>query len=254
MSNNFFDTLRQNLSCMSTIFKTIRRNLAGKKFESEVFELHRFIKKGSVCVDVGAAYGRYAFNISKLVGEAGKVYCFEPGDYSFKVLSTVVKYHKMNNVVKVKKALSDSKGVEKLIIPIKERGQIGPSLARLGDAANSNEISQDNVEVTTLDDFCEENGIEKVVFIKCDVEGAEVKFFKGAQKVIDRDKPAILCEVEGDHLIKFGSTPEQFYDSFVEKGYQIFILKNRQFIKVKSMQENHNYFFIHSSSEAINLL
>jgi len=239
---------------MSTTFKTIRRNLAGKKFESEVYELNRFIKEGSVCVDVGAAYGRYAFHISKLVGKKGKVYCFEPGDYSYKVLSAVVKYHKMNNVVKVKKALSDSKGIEKLIIPIKERGQIGPSLARLGDAADSDEISQDNVEVTTLDDFCVENGVQKVAFIKCDVEGAEVKFFKGAEKVIDRDKPVILCEVEGEHLIKFGSTPEQFYDSFIKKGYKIFILRDKKFIKVESMNENHNYFFIHSSSEAINML
>lgn len=254
MGNNVFDTFRQNLSCMGTTFKTIRRNLAGKKFESEVFELHRFIKEGSVCIDVGAAYGRYAFNISKLVGKTGKVYCFEPGDYSYKVLSSVVKYHKMDNVVKVKKALSDTKGVEKLIIPIKGRGQIGPSLARLGDVADPGEISQDNVEVTTLDDFCEENSIKKVAFIKCDVEGAEVKFFGGAQKVIDRDRPTILCEVEGEHLIKFGSTPEQFYDSFTAKGYQVFILKEKKFIKVGSMKENHNYFFIHSSSAAINML
>lgn len=189
-----------------------------------------------------------------MVGEKGTVYCFEPGDYSYKVLSAVVKYHKMNNVVKVKKALSDSKGIEKLIIPIKDRGQIGPSLARLGDVADSDEISQDNVEVTTLDDFCEENSIEKVTFIKCDVEGAEFKFFKGAEKIIDRDKPVILCEVEGEHLIKFGSTPEQFYDSFEAKGYQVFILKDKEFIKVDSMKKNHNYFFIHSSSEAINML
>jgi Methyltransferase FkbM domain len=34
-------------------------------------------------------------------------------------------------------------------------------------------------------------------FIKCDVEGAEVEVFRGAEKLLKERRPLILCEMHG---------------------------------------------------------
>jgi hypothetical protein len=35
-------------------------------------------------------------------------------------------------------------------------------------------------------------------FIKCDVEGAEVEVFRGAEKLLNEKRPLILCEMHGE--------------------------------------------------------
>ncbi len=69
MDINFYKSRwYQEVSCLSTIFKTIKRNLQQKKFEDEIYLLNKFISSGSICFDIGAAYGRYALPMSRLVG------------------------------------------------------------------------------------------------------------------------------------------------------------------------------------------
>ena len=46
--------------------------------------------------------------------------------------------------------------------------------------------------MTTLDQFCEDEGIEKVGFIKCDVEGHEIVVFSGGEKLLRFRHPTIL--------------------------------------------------------------
>ncbi len=244
----------QKISCWGTTFKTIYRNISDKKFESEVYALNKFISPGSICLDIGAAYGRYAFVMSKLAGNSGCVFSFEPGNYSFKVLSNVVRFHRLKNVTLVKRALADKKGAAELSTPIKRDGKIGPSLAYLTTEKFDNNCAVELVKAITLDDYCSEINIPRVDFIKCDVEGAELLVFKGAKDVIVRYKPTVLCEVDKGHLKRFSLTPEQIYDFFCQRNYKSFILKEKKFEKVNCIKENHNYFFIHSQAKVLKTL
>ena len=50
------------------------------------------------------------------------------------------------------------------------------------------------VEATTLDDFVEQQGLERVDFIKADIEGAERNMLQGAQKVLKHFAPKLaIC-------------------------------------------------------------
>lgn len=251
---NILEGLYQNLSCFSTTVKTIRRNLAGKKFEGEVYVLNKFISPGDVCFDIGAAYGRYAFHFSELAGKKGVVYCFEPGDYSFKVLTRVVWFHRLDNVIKVKKALSDRVLTATLEIPYKKKGKIGPSLARLNYDKSVDGFEQNLVAVTTLDKFVEENGVNRINFIKCDVEGAEFLVFKGGKHSIERFKPVVLCEIDEEFLKKNKVTPKEFFEFFYSLGYKSYIFKDNHFTEVNGRLEDHNYFFIPADSRFIKTL
>ena len=51
--------------------------------------------------------------------------------------------------------------------------------------------SWDEVETVSIDEFVEENSIERVNFIKADVEGSELALLSGAKETILKFKPAI---------------------------------------------------------------
>ncbi|GHT01861.1 hypothetical protein AGMMS50276_30860 [Synergistales bacterium] len=64
------------------------------------------------------------------------------------------------------------------------------------------------IETTTIDDFVEENGLERVDFIKADIEGYERHMLKGAAKTLKRFAPKLaLCTY---HLLDDPEVMERF--------------------------------------------
>ena len=51
-------------------------------------------------------------------------------------------------------------------------------------------------------------------FIKCDVEGAEVEVFRGAERLLHERPPLILCEMHGD------KNRRTLLKSFADLGYR----------------------------------
>ncbi len=234
------------LSRISTTIKTIRRNFKNTKFEPEVDMLPLFIDKSDVCIDVGGAYGRYALPLSRMVGKEGKIYSFEPGKYSFDVLSFIKFFHRLNNVIINKLALSDHEGKINLCAPVKETGKVGASMAYISKEEKANSFTE-TVQMTTLDIFIAKNNIQKVDFIKCDTEGSELLVYRGAQKTIDAYHPTVLSEVEAGNLQRFGHTLKDLQDFFLNRDYRIFTLRQGRLSLQESITTDGNYFFVHAS-------
>jgi len=255
---SFFFQLFEYFICKGTALKTIRRNIQGAKFEPECFVLDRFIKEGDVVVDIGAGYGRFALFFSRLAGKTGHVYCFEPGDFSNKVLKSVAKFHRLNNTEIYKVAVSDKVQMAKLYIPVKDGNRKpGPSLAYLTTSTYvpKEYLLQDDVQVTTLDKFCEDNQITRMDFLKCDVEGGELLFLRGAKRVLEEMKPAILFEVDPGLLDRFEHTSEDVFAFLTQLGYQAYVLHDKTFNKVDGPQPDEvNYFFVNKDSQLIQTL
>ena len=234
------------LSLFSTAFKTIVRNLRSMKFEPEVGLLDRFVGLGDTCIDVGGAYGRYALALSRLIGPKGKVYSFEPGAYSHRVFAIIKWFHRLNNVLLNKIALSDRQGEVQLCLPVKNTGKIGASLAYISNESPDGSVHE-VVPMTTLDHFCEREHITSVAFIKCDTEGAELLVFQGGRNIIESCRPSILSEVDSGHMGRYGLSVADMENFFIERGYAIFSLSqdHKSLKGRKHIQENGNYFFVH---------
>lgn len=56
------------------------------------------------------------------------------------------------------------------------------------------------LEITTLDYFCETEAIEEIDFLQVDVQGADLQVLEGASKVLERSTLAVQIEVEFSHL------------------------------------------------------
>lgn len=236
----------ERLSVFSTIVKTIIRNIRNKKFEPEVSILGKFVKSGDICFDIGGAYGRYALPLSRIAGLKGSVYSFEPGRYSYTVFSWIKKFHRLNNVILTKKALSSNEGRIKLFSPQKRTGKVGASLSYIDEGDHKGAMSE-VVEMTTLDRFTVENGIKRADFIKCDTEGSEFLVYKGAEKLINQYLPTVLSEVDQDNLNRYGHKVRDLEGFFKEKGYRILAFRQNQFKEIRQIEESGNFFFVHES-------
>ena len=244
MKPNFLKKLYyEYISLFSTAAKTVIRNLKRKKFEPEAQVLDKIISPGETCLDVGGAYGRYALVISRIVGTNGRVFCFEPGRYSYRVLRIIKWFHRLNNVSIYKLALSDRNGSINLCSPVKKTLKIGHSLAFISLDTQDNAISE-LVNMTTIDDFCMENAIEQVNFIKCDTEGSEILVFRGAEDTIKKYKPLILCEVDIGNMSRYGYKPSDLEGFFGALAYKIFSYREGAFVYNKKIIESSNYFFV----------
>jgi len=86
-------------------------------------------------------------------------------------------------------------------------------------------------------------GQSKVSFIKCDVEGHEVKVIKGALRTIKNSMPVWLIETFGDST-EINSCAFQTFKLMRALGYQAFCYDGDKLNKYSQATITANYFFI----------
>lgn len=147
---------------------------------------------GDVVVDVGAYVGRYALNASKKVGAAGVVIAIEPDLKAYKLLVHNLALSGSKNIIPFNIALSKYNGVCKLYrckpgftSLEKESLKRHPPSGVVGNKPSS-------VECRTLDSLLAELDINRVNWIKVDVEGAEHEVLQGMIKTIEKNEQVKL--------------------------------------------------------------
>lgn len=140
------------------------------------------VKKGDIVLDCGANMGLYSAVASR---EGGVVYAFEPSNFIIEKYLHITAEENPNIHI-VNSALSDQRGEAEFII---EEIDLGHS--RLKDEEGK---KTEKVIVTTVDDFVREQELERVDFIKADIEGAERNMLQGATWVLQYFAPKLsIC-------------------------------------------------------------
>lgn len=172
--------------------------------------LSKIIKNGSTVVDVGANIGYYTILFSRLVGDMGRVYAFEPESVNFSYLTKNIALNDLKNVISVKKAVSDKNETAKLYIHPDNPG--GHTLIDCYD-----DFKSISVDCVSLNEFLRG---AKIDFIKIDVEGAEPKVLAGAKEVFD-DYTGILFEFNVDLASKNIVWYDSLFASLLDSGYDL---------------------------------
>lgn len=176
----------------------------------------RYVPRDGVVLDVGAHAGQFTKLFAGLARD-GKVYAFEPGAYALSILRRVVALHRLSNVEIVAAGLSDAARTETLHVPVKRSGSMGFGLSHLG--AEARESVAEAITLTTLDAFAAEKKLGRLDFIKADIEGWEMRMLAGGAAAIARFRPALLLEIQAEHLARAGDTPRAVWDLFTGLGY-----------------------------------
>ena len=99
----------------------------------------------------------------------------------------------------------------------------------LGDTSVSPTVEKIDVEVETVDRYCASNGIERIDFLKIDVEGFEEDVLRGATTMLkNKNVGLVLFEVRRTILESIGKNGEDIFVLLLEHGYNIFTLDGRE--------------------------
>lgn len=168
------------------IQKTIYQTKNFYEFETlEFLRLH--YRNFSHIVDVGSNIGNHMlFYCSKMKVE--NVFCFEPNTISREVLQKNVA---LNNLEKVVAVYPFALGKEPGVGAQSNFTQQNTGMNRVARINGSEEAIQSPVEIRSLDSFA----LNRVDFLKIDVEGFELEVLQGAEETVRRCRPVILVEV-----------------------------------------------------------
>jgi FkbM family methyltransferase len=148
-----------------------------------------------VAYDVGAHLGFMSLVLSRIVGETGRVFAFEPIPENRVAIDRLIGMNRLDQVIQVTSlALGESNGKKKMLL------RECSSMHQLEEAyqgKGSNIYSTVDVESCTLDSFIFERGNLIPQLIKIDVEGAEELVLKGALKTLEVYKPTMVIEIHG---------------------------------------------------------
>jgi FkbM family methyltransferase len=147
--------------------------------------------RGDVVLDLGACLGDTTLGLAAAVGQSGRVFAFEPMPIFQEALRSNVERNPQlaARIDLVERAVSSK----------------SDQLVGLVDAGPGSRMSADgSVQAMTVsvDDFVRTNGLERVDFIKMDVEGAEQLALEGSAETIASHQPklAICAYHEPDDL------------------------------------------------------
>jgi len=146
----------------------------------------RFVRYGDICIDGGANQGIYTAAFGQYVGELGKVIAVEPMEYAIPHIRNNCALNSLSNVYVVNAALTYEDDVATLDY------SLGASTANI--VRNSGSTKTCRVTTRTIDSIKKQLELQRIDFIKLDIEGAEENALKGARETISQNTPIIVLE------------------------------------------------------------
>ncbi|MEW6052143.1 MAG: FkbM family methyltransferase [Candidatus Zixiibacteriota bacterium] len=200
------------------------------------------VRPGDCVVDIGANIGVYTKFLSDLVGVHGRVLSVEPIPYTFEILCSNIRKLRLANVEPINCAVSNSNSNVTMEVPTYESGGENFYEARIVDDITDSSLRRERVESKTIDSLFLRLP-RNISFIKCDVEGHELKCIKGAVKVMGESKPAWLVEISGDPGASKSPAAETF-ELMQHEGYEAYWFDGRNLNRWSRGDKSVNYFFL----------
>lgn len=159
------------------------------------------IPVGGVAMDIGADIGAHTLQLAQLVGPSGRVFAIEPTDYAI---------GKLRRNLALNPALAERVdarqcflAADRMTLPPTEIPSSWPVISAHHDpreeAAGRPKTTAAAVALTA-DDLCTQARLERLDFVKIDVDGNEPAVFRGFRATLERFRPTILIELAPYHF------------------------------------------------------
>jgi FkbM family methyltransferase len=184
--------------------------------------LRHLVRRGDTVIDIGANLGYYSRILGRLVGKSGKVYAVEPVKPILEVLRRNVRC--LSNVEILPYAL----GVENTSITmanssVHTSGYLGTGRNYVAEEVADCEVIEFAAEMRRGSELFAD--LERLDFIKCDIEGYETVVIGEMAAVIERFMPVVLIETGGPNRF-------EILKMFREWGYAGYVLDRGRLISV----------------------
>jgi FkbM family methyltransferase len=258
---------------MRKVLKFLTRPIVGKKRFQAIFELfYEFSLKGMnigmgrafrvsgekwvvdfvertfresanpiVMLDAGANDGEHARYALQTFGSAFRVYSCEPMPGAFDKL--VANTSGFANATNLNVALGDQAGVAAIYSPTPQ--SVLASLHQIDFHGYEDKPAVKAFEcvVRTLDSICESEGIERIHFLKIDVEGYELNVLKGAERMLQSEAiDVIQFEFGGTINPQLRIFFKDFWDELCDK-YSIYRVLQDGLRPIAKYHVKHEQYF-----------
>jgi FkbM family methyltransferase len=188
------------------------------------------IPEAAVCWDVGSWWGWFSLLMGLLVGPTGRVDAFEAFPPNYEKLKANVALNGFTWVHPYNMAVSGERGKMHFVPPSDKVTNYVDFLedhSGVGYLTATAQPDSMEVETITLDEHAEDTKVDRLDFMKIDIEGAEVAALHGAQRTISRLRPKIAIEYNWEAAIRAGTSIEELDDLLDSFGYDRFTFSGR---------------------------
>jgi FkbM family methyltransferase len=197
-------TLKENLSVDATYWLDVVEPL---------------LNKDDVVFDVGTNIGTIANWFSN---RTKHVHGFEPHPDNLRMTQDQIVLRQTKNITLSQLALGSEPGSLQLHVKSFHGHH------SLGDTDASPTVEKIDVQVDTVDRYCKTNAIDRIDFLKIDVEGFEEDVLKGATGMLAEGKVGlVLFELRQSILASLGKQGSAIFTPLLENGYTVFTLDGR---------------------------
>jgi FkbM family methyltransferase len=183
------------------------------EFAREIFLPEYSIRPGDVVLDVGAGIGTEALPFSRMVGDSGRVIAVEAHPTTYAKLERVCRANNLRNVEAIHAAVMDSEGTVK-ITDLQAESYL------------ENKIGSEGVPVAaiTIPALVAKLRLDRIDFLKMNIEGAELPALRGALEVLPIVRNAaigchdFLADETGDESYR---TKEAVHEILVDAGFTV---------------------------------
>ncbi len=160
-----------------------------------VYHLPQLVRAGDACIDIGANLGYYARTISRLAGSSGRVWAVEPVAPIRKVLSHNLR--RCTNVEILPYALgTEDRDVVMGNDSARESGYFGTGQNFVNESGRKTDVEFVARMRRGSELFAQ---LQRLDFIKCDIEGYEVVVMNEMRPLLERFHPTVLIETGGEN-------------------------------------------------------
>lgn len=194
----------------------------------EAYKYHYYaknlVKKGDTVVDIGANLGYYTRLFSKWVGNEGKVIAIEPVPLYTKIIRWSCR--KQHNITLFPYALGKENKKIHLVTP-DHFGYLRTGLPQVYEEAGNKALSEYEFSFEAemkkgLELF---ESFEKIDYLKCDIEGYERVVIPEILPVLERLKPIIQIETNGENRL-------EVEEALSQSGFEKYYVENATLKKV----------------------
>ncbi len=205
----------------------LEKLISRRIYQEEIAAMKKLIKPGDLIFDVGANVGFMSCFLAQLTGGNGQVYAFEPVRETFYQLKENLALNRAENVCPHRLAIfKDKKNITMNLFAQTNSGWNSLGKPRFKELAP---ISEEEAPADTLDNFCADNKIDKINFLKIDVEGFEKYVLLGARQLLQNKRIEYLAfEISEIPLKGSGVKPKEVFDILKSCSYQSYQFDRKQ--------------------------
>ena len=195
-----------------------------KKYKNEKF---------LVLFDIGANVGEYSQMLSLTFGANANIHSFEPSKKTFEAFVETTKG--IASITPNNLAIGEQDG-ELILFSNDERSGLSSVYQRRLDHIGISMEQSEKIMITTIDAYCQKQNINKIHFMKLDIEGHEFKALLGAKQMIENGHiQAIQFEFGGCNIDSRTYFQDFFY--LLNDKYHLYRILKDGIYEIKNYSE-----------------